>query len=186
MKLKLFLLIIFVLFLSVGYSQNRIISFGLERQQYSTGNISGIRAEFRISDHRTISLRGGKEYYEWSGYSYERGEGYGGTIGFRYYRNTNFSKLFLGARADIFRINLDWSERDHGMQIPYNSKIVSFQPSVLAGYVVQIGSHFRITPTIALGYQWNLNKEGMYRSKGSKDFDGDVLLFGLNLGFRIK
>ena len=184
MKFKSILIISIFSCISALHGQSDFFSVGLEAQQYPTGFIPGIRAELGLSNQSTLEFRIGANIFDHQGFGVqeeESGEGSGGSIGYRYYFSNYYDKFFLGVRIDIWLNRVDWRD---GLELPSGpiagtSNIIVFQPTIICGYVFQLGDHFRTTPTISGGLEWNVKTEG------EPTGEGPIILWGLNLGYRI-
>ena len=165
------------------YAQGDFFTVGLEGQQYPTGYLPGIRAELGLSDHISLSFRLGANIFDHENFGVqfmETGSGSGASVGLRYYFSHDYDKFFIGVRSDFWRNRVDWQDFDINDQIiEGTSNIIVVQPTVIGGYVFQLGDHFRITPTLAGGFEWNVQTEGEPTGEGA------ILLWGLNLEYRI-
>ena len=175
----------FLFFISLSISlvaQKNYFAIGLEVQQYPTGFLYGIRAEIGILGHQSLDLRIGYNVFDHKDFGVqleETGDGFGFTLGYRYYFKPEREKWFIGARYDLWWNKVDWIRYGVAGIIENTSKIVVVQPTVIAGYVFSIGEHFQMTPTIAGGYEVNVKTEG------AKTGEGAIVLWGVQLNYKI-
>ena len=116
------------------------LDVSFEFQAYPTGLIPGLRVEKGIGDHHALFLRAG---YNWIRHrdlgvqDLEEGDGFGGTLGYRYYFKETQAGFFLGVKSDVWRSSVDWEEQDDaGMAIESGtSEIIVVQPTAEAGFL---------------------------------------------------
>jgi len=152
---------------------------GFEVQQYPTGFLLGIKAEFGLKPHHAIEFRIGYNslnHKDFGVQDSEIGGGFGGSLGYRYYFNPNHQKLFCGVRSDIWFNKIDWINIENASE--GETSIIVFQPTVILGYSFILHDHFVFTPTLAFGAEINIKTEG------EPVGEGGILLWGVNFLYR--
>jgi hypothetical protein len=159
----------------IGY---RTTDVGAQFQYYPSGTISSLHFAFNARMNHSILVQIGynkvnrKDDGEKDN---EKGGGWGGGIGYRYYFNPFPHKFFIGVKADIYRMNIDWVQ---GIQVG-ETKTWTIQPTLELGYTIIINDQGFITPFIASGAQINM------KTDGDKVGQGFLPLFGISAGFRL-
>ena len=175
---------LFLLFSGLASAQSSIFDLNFEFQAYPTGLIPGLRLEKGFADQHAVHLRLG---YNWirhrdlGEHSDERGDGYGFTLGYKYYFREGFQGWQLGLRNDIWFNTLDWEDYDiEGMLFDSGTtKITVVQPTAEAGYTFLLGDGgWTFTPTAAFGFEINVKTEGADVGQGA------ILLLGIKIGPR--
>jgi len=174
--------IIFLFLFYVSNSQVEVgfttTDIGAEYQWYPSGNITGLHLAFNSKLHSSFLVRVGynkanrKDNGEKDN---EKGGGWGGSLGYRYYFKPYPYKLFLGLRSDIWRLKIDWEQ---GAQTG-STKTWTLQPAFEIGYTFVINDQAFITPVISNGVEINIKTEG------DKVGQGFITLFGISTGFRL-
>lgn len=158
----------------VGYTTTDI---GAEFQWYPAGTISSLHVAFNSKLHNSFTLKFGYNKLDRGDdgeKDEEKGSGWGGGVGYRYYFKPHPYKLFLGIRADAYRMNIDWVQ---GI-LTGETKTWTLQPAFEVGYTFIINDQGFVTPYVAAGGQINLKTEG---DKVGQDF---APLLGISAGFR--
>lgn len=155
----------------------KTIDVGGEFQWYPKGYISALHLAYNFPIHHAIQLSLGYNKSNWKDegvHDNEKGGGPGFSLGYRYYFLVRPHGFFLGARADLWRLSIDWRQ---GI-INGNSKIWALLPTGEIGYMFLINDMFFISPSIAAGVQTNIKTEG--QAVG----DGSVFLAGISAGWK--
>lgn len=178
---RFLLLCIFgVLPFALSAQSNWALAF--EFQAYPTGLIPGLRADYQFQRQHSLHIRAG---YNWIRHGSngvqddERGDGFGGTLGYRYYFRGNWTRWFIGARSDVWRNSLAWQDRanDGTVLNQGTSKITVLQPTAEAGYRFPLGTHaWFFAPSAALGVEINI------KTTGAQVGEGLIVLLGFSLG----
>lgn len=169
-------------FISAIYSQDigyRTVDIGGEYQWHKAGNIIGLHLALNAKIYHGIQVRVGylNADHEQSGnHKEEKGSGWGGGLGYRYYFKPIPHKFFLGLRTDIWRKKIDWI--DINSVATGTSKTWEIIPSLETGYLILINDQGFITPTLSAGYEVNIKTEGAETKRGF------LLLAGISAGFR--
>lgn len=177
---------IFFLFLfsTPAQSQSGVFDLNFEFQAYPTGLIPGLRLEKGFADRHALHLRLG---YNWirhrdlGEHGDERGDGYGFSLGYKYYFRDGFEGWFLGLRDDTWFNTLDWEDYDANDAVINSgtSEIVVVQPTAEAGYTFTLGNGgWTLTPNVAFGFEINVQTEGADVGQGA------ILLLGVKVGPR--
>ncbi|MCB9314587.1 MAG: DUF3575 domain-containing protein [Lewinellaceae bacterium] len=164
---------------ALSAQSNWAIAF--EFQAYPTGLIPGIRADYQFQRHHSLHIRAG---YNWIRHGNngvqddERGDGFGGTLGYRYYFRENWARWFIGARSDIWRNSLAWKELGNNGAVlnQGTSEITVFQPTAEAGYRFPLGGSWFVAPSAAFGVEINV------KTNGAQVGEGAIFLLGISLG----
>lgn len=169
---------------AASQSSATLRSLAFEFQAYPTGLIPGLRFDYLFKSRHSLHLRAGYNRVRHGDLGVqdgERGDGFGGTLGYRYYFRKGWSGWFAGPRADIWRNQLDWQDKDdNGAVISSGiSKIVVLQPTAEAGYLFLLGkSPWFVAPSLAFGVEINVKTEGAPMGEGT------ILLLGVCVGRR--
>ena len=159
----------------VGYTTTDI---GAQFQWYPSGTIAGLHFAFNSRIHHSVlfQLNYNKATRKDNGEKDdEKGSGWGGAIGYRYYFKPFPHKFFIGAKTDIYRMKIDWVQ---GI-LTGETKTWTLQPTLEIGYTFIINDQAFITPSISNGVEINLKTEG------EKVGQGFITLIGISAGFRL-
>jgi hypothetical protein len=160
-------------------------SLAFEFQAYPTGLIPGLRADYTFGQHHSLHARVG---YNWVRHrdlgvqDDERGDGFGGTLGYRYYFREGFRGWFLGGRTGVWRNTMAWQDKDDSGTILSKgvSKIIVVQPTAEAGFLFPLGnSPWFVAPSAAFGVEVNVKTEGAQVGEGL------IILLGVSVGRRL-
>jgi hypothetical protein len=130
---------------------------GLEVRQYPLGTIPTLEYRLHITDSLEGLAVGGANiaYHGDQGVQdHEHGIGFGGGVGLR---DSVMTSFFVGLRADLWRMSIDWTNTSQANEPPAGtSRFLIVQPTV------EIGSNFYafsnslwITPTLSFGGEIN-------------------------------
>jgi len=148
---------------------------GLELQVYPAGVILGIRGGLIFDRQQELNLRLGYNIArrgDFGEHDNEEGGGPGFSLGYRYHFMDNLKDLFIGARADIWFMDIDW--RDDQPLRTGTTNITVFQPTLETGYDLLKRSDWTVAPTVSFGYEINIKTEGDDVGEGA------ILLGGVN------
>lgn len=165
-------------------TQAALHSLAFEFQAYPTGIIPGLRFDYHFKSRHSLHLRAGYNrvrHGDLGVQDNEQGDGFGGTLGYRYYFRKGWSGWFAGARSDVWRNQLDWQDKDDNGAVigAGTSKIVVLQPTAEAGYLFLLGkSPWFVAPSLAFGVEINVKTEGAPMGEGT------ILLLGASVGRR--
>ena len=164
-------------------TRNDFLDIGIEFQAYPTGLIPGLRIEKGFAGKHAVHFRFG---YQWirhrdlGVHDDERGNGYGFTLGYRKYFQDNFKGWSISSRCDLWANDLDWTDESPlgDITITGNTKVKVIQPTLDLGYTFIFGKHTVLTPTVAFGYEVNV------QTKGKDVGEGAIFLLGVELSQR--
>ncbi len=157
--------------------KNNFIAF--EFQAYPTGLIPGLRFEKNVGSQSAWHFRLG---YNWirhrdlGKHDDERGDGLGFTIGHQRYFKQTHTGWHLGLRSDIWWNTIDWKDRLAGGDEAGTTEITVIQPTLSLGYAKLFGDALVFTPTVSIGWEWNV------RTSGEPTGEGAILLIGFHIG----
>jgi len=182
MQKNLFIPLAVFFFSLDGYSQDvgyRTFDAGAEYQYTKEGPAFNLQLGFNAEEHHSIVLRGG--YIKVSGkttsaHNSEAGSGWGGSIGYRYYFSVLPKRFFIGARAGLWSISINWN-------VPVaegSSKLLVLQPAFETGYTWVINDYFFITPHLSATVQTTQSTKGEEVAYGT----GFTPMAGISAGWR--
>lgn len=158
------------------------LDLSFEFQAYPTGLIPGIQIEKGFGEKDALHLRLGYQYIRHGDFGVhedERGDGYGFSLGYKHYLKENFTGWFWGLRNDLWWNTLDWKDNiGTSNEIGGTTEIVVVQPTAMAGYLFELGETGFFTPSIAFGFEVNVQTEGEETGQGA------ILLLGFEIGKR--
>ena len=178
---KVFILFLFVFFWSDSKAQVGFHTLGFEGQIYPTGYLLGLRGEFALAEKHSIDLRVGTNIFDHQDFGVqdeEVGDGFGFTLGYRYYFSKEKEKWIAGIRSDLWWNTVEWKNNTVIDDLEGTTEIFVVQPTAIVGYVWKLGEHFQITPTIAFGFEVNAITDGAPTGEGA------ILLGGINLDYQ--
>lgn len=181
-KLTCLLTITFLLSLAarsqdLGY---KTIDVGGEFLGSPKGYTAALHIAYNLQVHHGFQVRIGYNKSNWKDkgkHDMEEGSGAGFSLGYRYYFLVRPHGFFLGARADVWRLKINWQEMLF-IQTNGTSKIWALQPAAEMGYMFLINDLFFISPTISAGIQTNIQTEGQPVG------DGFIPQFGISAGWK--
>lgn len=159
----------------VGYTTTDI---GAEFQWYPSGTISTLHLAFNSKIHSSVLLHFGynkANRHDNGEKDNEKGGGWGGSLGYRYYFKPYPHKFFIGAKTDLWRLKIDWAQ---GVQTG-ETKTWTLQPAFEIGYTFIINDQAFITPSISNGAEINI------KTQGDKVGQGFITLIGISAGLRL-
>ncbi len=147
---------------------------GLEVQGYPAGGIFTAQLEAGRGARWALLVSGGvnlTDRGDFGEHDDEEGEGGGGGIALRYHPRGSGRGWFVGARADLWRLSIDWTDPGRSG----NTKVTVLQPTGLAGYRFPVGGGMVLDVSAALGAEINV------RTNGEDVGDGAIVLLGVAL-----
>ena len=120
---------------------------GIEFQWYPAGIMPMLSYNYFINQKNAITSRFGiniANRHDWSGLNdFEKGSGFGGSVGYRHYFDPLKCGWVIGAKTDLWGMKIDWKNKtsDTGWPVNGTSKTLVLQPSVEAGYLWNPGSY---------------------------------------------
>lgn len=156
-------------------------SIEVEYQGYPTGNIFGVQYSQQKDGHSEWNFRGSvnliSERTEGE-QDIEEGEGFGGSVGYRYYLNEEHTGWFGSFRTDLWFSSIDWQDITAPDEGSGTTDITVVQPILFGGYVFELNDEWRFTPSLGGGVEFNVREDG--RDVG----EGPITLWGLQIGKR--
>lgn len=159
------------------------LNLGAEIQWHPAGVIYGARADLYLGKNTNWNFRIAYNDIDRKDFSTlndtEVGGGLGASLGYRHF----FGKrkgIFLGARADIWNLTIDWTDTNNPATMQSGSTdITVFQPTIEVGYQFVIKKHWTIAPAFTNGYELNVI------TKGDDVMGSFVTLIGVNVGYKL-
>ncbi len=152
-------------------------TFAFEFQAYPTGIIPGFTYERFISKQDAVHLRVGMQtirHEDFGVHDDERGDGFGGTLGYRRYWPTGLS---LGARVDLWANSLDWADNiGEPNEQRGHTDVLVLQPVVEVTWRRFFAKNWFVQPSAAAGAEINI------RTEGEETGQGFIFLFALAVG----
>ncbi len=182
MKKIIIIVTSFILFSSIKtVAQNELSwTVGPELQVYPTGLLPGLRVEHFLSDKSSVNFRVALQvidHRDLGVHDDETGNGFGFSLAYRRFLNLGYDGFSIALRTDFWSNTIDWSD-DATLQSGA-SKIKVLQPTLLLEYTLDATSSIIITPSLGLGYEWNVS------TSGSPTGQGAIVLLGISIGFQI-
>lgn len=179
---KLLLIAFFgCLTVTMALAQGKTFKLGFELQGYPTGFIPGVRGDLYFSDFSKLHVRAGYNivrHGDAGEHDDERGGGFGFTVGYDILPAANH-RWTIGARADLWFNEVDWYDDLPGGRVEGTSNVTVFQPTLQAGYRIPLREGTEMMPTLAFGYEFNV------QTKGAEIGHGAILLLGVVLNFEL-
>ena len=154
----------------------------LEVQHYFTGTIAALQLERWLSNQHAVHGRLGLQrirHEDFGEHDDERGDGFGFSLGYRYYLSSERIGWSAGFRTDLWWNSLDWTDNiNQPDERTGHTDVTVLQPTIEAGYLYPLNNNFFITPTIAYGFEINIDTDG------EDTGEGPILLLGLHVGRR--
>jgi len=162
-------------YIEFGY---RTTDIGGSYEWYPSGSVFGLHAAFNSRLHHSVHFKLGynvSNRKDGGENDNEKGNGWGGTLGYRYYFKPFPHKFFIGARSDLWRMSIDWEK---GGQAG-TSKTWTLVPAFEIGYTFFINDQAFLTPSMSTGTEINL------KTDGQKVGQGFITLIGISAGVRL-
>lgn len=178
--LKITLVLLFILSSSVpkGYAQSSP-HLGAEAQVYPAGIILGVRGGVDLGNQQELNVRlvyNITDRQDFGKHDNEEGEGPGFGVGYRYYLLNKLEGFFIGGRADLFFLEIDW--RDDNPLREGRTDIIVLQPTAEVGYdLLKNNPAWSLFPTLSFGVEINVDTDGEPVGEGA------ILLGGLNVSY---
>ena len=157
---------------------------GISIQAYPAGFIGNGHFAYLFNERQAVALYLGynlTDRRDWGRNDDEEGGGAGLGVGWRYYFQENVRRpvtgWFLGARTDLWFLNIDW--RDDTIGVTGTTDIIVLQPTAQVGYAFfPTQSRWAFDVTASLGAEINLKTDGVPVGEGA------ILLLGFSTGYR--
>ncbi len=157
---------------------------GPELQLYPAGWIVGLRAEQPVGQQGALNARLAWNFTDrgdFGEHDEEEGDGPGGGVGYRHYFDADRTGWLLGARLDLWALDIDW-EDDPGGGTPRrqgSTDVLVLQPTVEGGWAKRLGRQLVLDLTLALGAEINVDTDGEDVGEGAIALLGVALRTGL-------
>ena len=166
-----------------SFAQEPKLVIGPEYNFYPAGHIFSIQAEYSPKDnHHSFNARiAYNKTIRWnfSGLNDdERGGGPGGSLGYRYYLTPECRGLYLGARADLWFMNIRWQDSSE-LIAEGNTEINVFQPTFELGYLFHLKNGWELGTAFTNGVELNV------KMLGEPVGEGWITLWQIRLNKRI-
>ena len=158
----------------IGYNTTDIAG---EFRWYPAGTITALHIAMNAKIHHSVFVTFGynkADHKSWGEHESEKGGGWGGSLGYRYYFRPFPHKFFIGARTGLWKLKIDWKEGTESG----TTNTWTVQPTFEIGYTFFINDQAILTPFIANGAEINIKTEG------EEVGHGFITLVGICVGFR--
>jgi Protein of unknown function (DUF3575) len=139
-----------------GYTTQDV---GAELQYQPDGLLFNVQLAFNAKIHHAVIFRVGYDKIKTGStiHSLENGDGWGGSLGYRYYFKVLPVKFFAGLRIDGCKMNVHWTK-------PFfqegDTRLAFLQPTIEVGYTFLFNDKFFIIPHFAAGYKIKVYSKG--------------------------
>jgi len=150
--------------------------FGAEVRLYPAGVIGDFRLTFEASERELVLVTVGGNWTDrrdWGKHQNEEGQGPGIGLGWLH-RFGVPDGWILGARIDVWRLEIDWTDPDDSG----TTKVTVFQPTAQGGYLWLLGNSWAFEATLSLGAEINVSTDGEAVGEGA------IVLGGASLSYR--
>ena len=178
---KVFVFILFIFVSVVAICQDSIfvsdVGGGLELQVYPTGVIGAVNLYKEIKTKSFIHCRFGYNLIRHGDagvHQDERGNGWGGSVGYDYALRLRKRNVLMGLRCDLWQNSINWKNNiGTSSEVSGKSKVTVVQPTFRIGFPIKLGGDFLI-PEIAFGSEINV------KTSGEEVGEGLILLLGFS------
>lgn len=160
-------------------------SVGLSLQAYPAGQIGVVYGTFTLQENHSLGVHAGynrTRRQDFGKHDNEQGGGPGFGARWRYYPNARQAGLHVGARMDLWFLDIDWRWDDPtDKPLPEGTtEITVLQPTTQLGYGWLIASNrLAVEATVSLGLEINVETQGEPVGEGA------ILLGGLSIAYRL-
>lgn len=182
MKKYLLIALTIICFSSSSHSQDmgyKSFDVGLEYKWEENSPSYNIQAAINAPIHHSLVVGVGfKTAYRFikNSHNHEKGRGWGVALGYRYYFAAIPKRFYIGARADIWMMNMYHTAN----LATENTKVMILQPNIEAGHTFVVNDQFFFTLFIAAGQQITVSSPGDKFNYGN----GFVPTAGFSAGWR--
>jgi len=181
--MRILLIFIFSAVASATFAQNPKFVLGPEYNFYPAGHVLGLQAEYAPqNDHHSFNARLAYNKtirWDFSGLNDdERGGGPGGSLGYRYYLTPQCRGLYLGARADLWFMKVNWQDSSE-LVTEGTTEISVFQPTFELGYLFHFKNGWELGTAFTNGVELNV------KMLGEPVGEGWITLWQIRLNKRI-
>ena len=170
MKINFYLILIFnLIFISKAFAQTdstKKTVVGLSTQIYPAGLIATIHTELFYNKNTSLFFRAGGNFADRKDFSpfndNEKGNGFGGSAGYRKYINLKKGNILLGSNLDVWNMWIDWKNNiGQPNQTQGRTYTLVLQPWLEAGYFISVNkSPIEIGITTGFGREINVITNG--------------------------
>ena len=156
-------------------------ALGAELQAYPAGVISTVHAGLSECGEAELRLHAGwneTDREDWGDHHDEQGGGPGLGFSGRRYFGEGLDGWFIGARADLWFLEIDWIQNP-GTPLARSgdSDVIVLQPTVFGGYRWALGDAWALELSVAGGAEINVH------TSGEDVGEGAIGLLGLSLSY---
>jgi hypothetical protein len=156
--------LVFSLLLLTSVAQEAKLVLGPEYNYYPAGHIFGLQAELSPKNkHHSFNARLAYNKTVRRGFSGlnddERGGGPGGSLGYRYYLTPECRGLYLGARADLWFMQVLWQDSSEQIKAG-TTEINVLQPTFELGYLFHFKNGWELGTAFTNGVELNIKMDG--------------------------
>lgn len=181
--------VILLIMMAAPATGQKARTIGLEVQGYPSGVITTLRGGLELSSRQELSVRLGYNLTrrgDFGEHDNEEGGGPGFSLGYRYYIKDELDGFFLGARTNLWFMEIDWRDENRIVcgigpcpgDVSGTTDIIVLQPTAEVGYNLIGGrSSWLLAPVVAFGWEFNI------RTEGETVGEGAILLGGLNISY---
>jgi hypothetical protein len=155
-----------------------------ELQWYPAGWIIGPSVNYFVAPKHVLSARLAANIanrHDWGKNDNEKGDGLGGSLGYRYLFTPNKNSFFIGARIDLWGMKIKWQNKiGTPLETSGTTKITIFQPTAEVGYWIKLN-----------GGKWNLLLSGgggaeiNIKTSGKEVGQGGMWLLGVSANYAL-
>ena len=149
----------------------------VEVQVYPTGVLPGISIDQALSEKGVFYARVGANLFDHRDLGVqeeEEGSGWGFSLGYKNYFKDGQVGWRWGIKNDFWWNRVDWRTGNETGE----TSITVLQPTAELSYVIRKNS-FYLAPSLALGFEWNVQTDGEPTGEGA------ILLVGVQMGMNI-
>jgi hypothetical protein len=149
-------------------------AIGVTLQAYPAGIQAQAEVVWPLQTHHSLFVRAGYNFtdrQDFGEHDNEEGGGPGATLGYRYTFRESGDGWFVGARTDLWLLDIDWKDPGRAG----STDVVVLQPTFEAGYRKVLQGGWSISPFLALGAEINV------RTRGEDVGEGAIFLGGVSL-----
>lgn len=160
-----YILVLWIILTSIlSYTQTPKKVLGVEYNYYPAGHVIGIQGEYSPNNnHHSFNARLGTNItrrWNFSGLNDdERGGGFGGSLGYRYYLTPQCRGLYLGARTDLWFMTVDWQDSSE-LITQGSTEITVLQPTFEIGYLFHLRNGWELGTAFVNGVELNVRMDG--------------------------
>ena len=157
-------------------------ALGAEVQGYAAGVITTLDAVYTLQKHDALTLRVGynsTDRQDFGRHQEEEGGGPGLGLGYRYYFGPDHDGWLLGARLDVWWLEIDWKD-NVGLPTERSGRtdVTVLQPTIEGGYAWRFGRNWKLDLAVSFGAEINVDRSGEDVGEGGIVLGGVTLAYG--------